>query len=106
MTTDASHPAGITLATRVAASERQVSCDLAEEVVVLSLEDGAYYGMNVVAARVWQLVHTPCTVGAVCETLLEEFEGVTAEECEREVVAFVGRLVGWGLVTVEGSTAR
>ena len=92
--------AAITARTWVAASGEQVSCDLADEAVVLSLRDGAYYGMNEVAARVWQLIQRPVSVAAVRDTLLGEYEGVSPDQCEREVVTLLARLADWELVKV------
>ena len=84
----------------VAVSSEQVSCDLAGEAVVLSLRDGAYYGMNPVGARVWQLIQKPVAVSAVRDALLGEYGDVTADQCEREVVMLLTQLADWDLVQV------
>ena len=41
---------GLSLETTVVASPQQVSCDVANEAVLLSMRDGEYYGLNEVAA--------------------------------------------------------
>lgn len=97
----ASHPsiAELRACSSVVASAEQVSCDLFDEAVVLSLRDGAYYGMNPVAARVWQLVQQPTHLSALCDALLAEYD-VPADQCEREVMALLRQLVEWKLVEV------
>lgn len=85
----------------VVASRDQVSCDLAGETVLLSLRTGTYHGLNEVATRVWALLDQPRTVASLCETLLDEYEGVTPEQCEREVLALVEQLSAWGLVELQ-----
>src|SRR2546427_11651852 len=46
----------------VVAGKEQISCNLAEEAVVLGLKAGVYYGLNSVAARIWNLIQEPKTV--------------------------------------------
>jgi hypothetical protein len=87
----------ITLDATVVAAEEQVSCDLADEAVVLNIRDGVYYGLDPVAARVWTLLRTPLTVAAIRDVLLTEFD-VDADRCTRELMAFLDQLVGCGLV--------
>jgi coenzyme PQQ synthesis protein D (PqqD) len=88
---------GITLDATVVAAEEQVSCDLADEAVVLNIRDGVYYGMDPVAARVWTLVQTPRTVAELRDDLLKEFD-VDEARCTRELMAFLEQLTAWGLV--------
>jgi hypothetical protein len=84
----------------VVASSEQVACDLDGEVVILSLRNGAYYGLDPVATRIWALVERPRAVSSVCEVLLAEYEGVSAEQCLSEVLALLTDLQSWGLITV------
>ena len=66
MSTNGSLP----LSARVRARVEQVSCELGDEAVILNLEDGAYYGLNEVAARVWKIVQEPRTVGEIRDALM------------------------------------
>src|SRR3954470_2490082 len=86
--------------TVVRASPQQVSCDIANEAVLLSMSDGEYYGLNEVAASIWQLIQEPRTVLEVRDALLVEFEGVGAQECEQAVVSFLREMIALNLVTV------
>jgi hypothetical protein len=78
-----------------------VACDLEDEVVVLSLADGTYYGLDPVGARVWSLLQAPQTVAAIRDVLLEEYSGVDADQCTRDLVALLEQLVEWNLAEVE-----
>lgn len=71
----------------------------ARELAVMSVEQGAYYGLNEVAARIWQLVDQARSVESICAALLAEYD-IEAERCEREVVACLEALVAEGLVRV------
>lgn len=82
-------------------SSDQVSCDLAGEVVVLSLRNGAYYGLDPVAARIWELLAERRTVTKLCDMLVGEYDGVEAERCREDVRAFLQDLKRWDLIDVE-----
>lgn len=88
------------LETRVVVSSKQISCDLADEAVVLNLEDGIYYGLNPVASCVWGLVQKPRTIRELREALLSEFD-IEESICTRDLIDLIGQLKRWGLVEVE-----
>jgi hypothetical protein len=68
-----------------------------EEVVMMSVPAGRYYGLNAVASRIWELLETPKTIAQVCAQISEEFE-VDAQTCEAEVLKFVQDLLDNGIV--------
>jgi hypothetical protein len=68
-----------------------------EEAVMLSVVAGRYYGLNAVAARVWELLESPKTIAQLCAQIYEEFE-VDAQTCEAEVLKFVDALIDNGIV--------
>jgi hypothetical protein len=68
-----------------------------EEVVMMSVTAGRYYGLNAVASRIWELIETPRTIAQVCAQICEEFE-VDAQTCEAEVLKFLQDLVDNGIV--------
>ncbi len=83
---------------RVTRADRLISAELVDgELVVLSLKDGMYYGLNAVGARVWRLLEEPRTVGEVQQRLVEEFR-VDSDRCSREVDELLTDLIGLGLV--------
>jgi Coenzyme PQQ synthesis protein D (PqqD) len=87
--------------TIVVAAKDQVSCDLGGESAILSLKNGVYYSLDPVGARVWKLIEQPCTVRAVRDALLEEYD-VEAECCETDLQELLGRLLAEGLIEVRG----
>ena len=73
-------------------SQEQISCELSGEVVVLSLRNGEYFGLNPVAASIWTLIQSPRTVREVRDELLEQFGGITPEQCALEVLTLLEEL--------------
>ena len=85
----------------VVASPQQVSCDIADEAVLLSMSDGEYYGLNEVAASIWKLVQHPRTVAEVRDALLAEYYEIDSAQCEEAVVTFLNEMIALNLVTVD-----
>ncbi len=90
--------ASISLESSVVASPKQVSCEMADEVVILSLRTGEYYGLNPVAATMWNLLQQRRTVSELRDALLDEYSGVTQEQCAREVLEVLAEMVDLELV--------
>lgn len=68
--------------------QRDLSQDFSkvdEEVVMLSLKNGAYYALNKVASRIWELIEKPREVSDIVEILLKEYE-VDEDTCARETL--------------------
>jgi hypothetical protein len=84
----------------VVASDDQVSCELQGEMVVLSLREGEYYGLNSVAAAVWTHIETPQTVVSIRDALLEEFSGVSEEQCTHELLTLLQELAAMELIRI------
>ncbi len=85
----------------VVAARDQVSSDLGgEEVGILDLKAGVYYGLDDVGARIWNLLQEPKSVSEIRDVLLEEYD-VEADRCERDLLALLQRLADEGLVEVE-----
>jgi hypothetical protein len=83
----------------VVATSGNISCQLEEDLVILHLGEGMYYGLNSVGARIWELIQEPRTVNAVRAQLLEEYD-VEPDECTRELGAILVEMADKGLVEV------
>jgi len=68
-----------------------VATSIDGEVVMMSIENGAYYGLDFIASRIWELIASPCQVAKLIETLMLDFE-VERSSCERDVVKFLQEL--------------
>jgi len=70
-----------------------------QETVLLSIANSNYYGMDPVAGRIWALIEQPISVTALLDVLRDEYD-VGADECRRDVMAFLGRLQEERLIDV------
>ncbi len=89
----------ITTADRIVRSDEPVWSPAGDEVVMLSVAKGKYYGLNDIAAAVWERIERPIGVGALCDSLQRSFK-VSREECEADVVAFLEQLLAKGLIRI------
>ena len=76
-----------------------VSADLADEVVMLHLQSGVYYGLDAVGVRIWEMIQEPRTVSEIRSTILEEFD-VAPDRCQQEMLAFLQDLAVHDLIQV------
>lgn len=90
----------LTLDSTVVASTSLVSADIGdEEVILLHLANGFYFGLQDVSARVWRLAQSPITVREIESILLEEYE-IDSKRCHEEVLRLLHDLIDEGLVEV------
>ena len=84
---------------RVVLSRDQVSCDLAGDAAIVNLNNGVYYGLDAVGARVWNLMREPITFAQLLDTLLTIYE-VDRSTLESDIRTFVHQLAALGLVEI------
>lgn len=89
----------IDLATTIRRNADIMHTELGDEVVMMDIDAGAYFGLDVVGARIWSLVEQPATLSAVVDQLLTEFD-VDRAQCESSVREFAGELVEQGILDV------
>lgn len=93
----------IAVTTVVTHGDEQVAAEIDGEVVMMSLEQGNYYGLDSVGSRIWTLLQQPQVVSAVCDILQQEFV-VDRATCECDVLEFLNRLAAEKLIRVVNET--
>jgi len=90
----------LTLDSIVAPVEEQVSCELGGEVVILNLRNSEYFGLNPVAAWIWERLPGGARARDVRDAVLEEYPEVSEEECTRDLLELLAALLDAELVLV------
>ena len=93
----------LTQETIIRRSDALLSTSLGEDVVMMDVEQGAYYGLEAVAAHIWALTEQPLSVGSLCERLVTEYQ-ISPEQCQQEVVAFLAELLNRHIVQIHTQT--
>jgi len=70
------------------------------EVVMLSIENSEYYGMDKVGSRIWELLEQPLSFKELVAKLTEEYE-VSEQQCADDTMAFLKKLTDKKLVLIE-----
>ena len=85
---------------RIILASDLLSREIDNELVILNLRDGIYYGLEDVGARVWSLLQKPVTFAVIRETLLAEYS-VDRDRCDEDLRRLLADLETRGLIVVE-----
>ena len=92
-------PGRVPLEASVVATERQLSTTLADEVIILGLDDSMYYGLSGTGARIWELLQTPHTIDEIVTTITGEFD-VDRARVEADLDLLLADLQSRGLIAI------
>lgn len=67
------------------------------EAVLLSLDEGCYYGLDELGTRIWKLLDQDLDNEQVVAAIVEEYD-VTPEQARRDLDRFLGDLEQSGLI--------
>jgi hypothetical protein len=70
------------------------------EVVMLSVENSEYYGMDKVGSRIWELIEQPLTLKSIVTKLMEEYN-VTEQQCHKDTLSFLNKLLEKRLIIIK-----
>ena len=77
---------------------------MGDEVMVLDLNSGTYYGLDDLGARIWSLIEQPASLASIREAILAEYEN-DSETCDRDLRAFLTQMQSAGLVEVGNASS-
>jgi hypothetical protein len=89
----------IQLDTTITQAQDLLSNNLDDEIVMMNIEKGAYYGLDAIASHIWTLIETPISVSDLCDALLPSFD-VDLETCRQDVLAFLHRMHKLGTIVL------
>lgn len=89
----------LSLQSRLVLSRDQVSCDLAGEAAIVNLQNGVYYGLDPIGARVWNLMRESVTLAQLVDLLLADY-AVDRLTLESDMRRFLRQLAEQGLVEI------
>ena len=90
--------------TVVWASDTVLASPLGGEVVLLEPEEGIYYSLNEVGARIWDIIRDPVAVDSICRRISEEYD-VDLERCHADVLELLTELLDHGLAETHPPSA-
>lgn len=76
-----------------------VTSKIDDEIVMMSIEKGEYYGLDETGTYIWEMIENPVTVENLVQHLMKEFE-VETEQCQNDTLDFLNDLHEKGLLIV------
>jgi Coenzyme PQQ synthesis protein D (PqqD) len=58
----------------VAWSGKQLAAEIHNEVVLMDVERGCYYGLDDIGSEIWRAVENPVAVHSLCQSLAEKYK--------------------------------
>lgn len=74
-----------------------LSVNLGEEIGLMNVEKGNYYGMGETGSSIWKIIEEPHSIKKVIEKLLLEYN-VDENVCKEHVFEFINRLLDEELI--------
>ena len=84
----------------VVRSRELVSSEIDDEIVMMSIENGKYYGLNEVGSCIWRMLEKPHSVADIIKQILLDYE-VDPAACEEDVMRFLRQLDDDNILEIE-----
>jgi hypothetical protein len=80
-------------------SREPIGAEVADGLVMLSLQEAKYFSLNATGAAIWRRLETPIQLSQLCDEIAGEFN-VGPERCVSAVTTFVAKLIDFRVVAV------
>jgi hypothetical protein len=71
-----------------------------DDLMMLNVEQGAYYSLDSIGAEIWKMLEQPATVQALVDQLLQRYK-VAPGQCQADVLAFLQEMHKNGMIVVK-----
>jgi len=86
-----------TLGRALVVNESVVYAELDDEAVLLNVDTGFYFGLNVIGTEIWNLLKQGASEGEIVSSLAAEYD-VEPAQLRLDVTEFMNTMAGQGLV--------
>ena len=83
--------------------DRQLSTNLAGEIVILDIEAGLYFGLSDVGVVIWEAMRTPITIAEIVDRVVRAYD-VSSSTAAADTIELVTELCNRGLVEIDPAT--
>ena len=94
----ATTPVSLTDQSRVQRQQNVLQAEVDDETVLMSIESGAYFGLNGIGSEIWRRLDEPVAIGDVIAGLSRDFEG-DPDTISAHVLEFLSGLDRKGLIS-------
>ena len=86
---------------KLAPSDDAIASPVGDETVILHMKNGAYYGLDAVGTRIWELLKEGHSPAAICARMADEYD-VAPDVLEADVRRLLGELEASEIVADSG----
>ena len=83
--------------TKFIRTRKIIAADMDGDIALMSVENGAYYGLGKIETAIWNALAEPLTIAELIEKLCQRFE-VTATQCEQDIQPFLSDMLAENLI--------
>lgn len=85
---------------RIILNQELLQSEIDGETIMMSIDNGKYYGLNTVASRIWELLKSEPLFSEILDTLTAEYN-VEREKCASDTQEFLNHLIENKLIKIE-----
>jgi len=85
---------------KIVLNQELLQSEIDGETIMMSIDNGKYYGLNTVASRIWEIIKTEPLFSELINTLISEYE-IDEEKCKIETISFLEKLLENNLIKIE-----
>lgn len=86
------------LSTKLKRSDEVIASKMDDEVVMMSVEQGMYFGLDPIAADIWDVLESKKTVKEIIEAMVKKYD-VDKATCKKDVLQFLRQMQKNNLVS-------
>lgn len=84
---------------RIVIAQHVVARKVGDEIALLDLDNGTYFGLNEMGSRIWELIADGKSLSEICDLLLAEFD-VVRDILDADVRELARELNAKGLIRI------
>ena len=85
--------------TNIAVNADHLVAELGDDLVIMSVQTGSYYGLDAVGVSVWKRLEQPCNFADLVAHVLDRFD-VDAASAEKDLTVLLNEMRAEGLVSI------
>lgn len=89
----------------VVRSDDFITSTVDDELVMMSLKKGIYYGLDAIGSQIWEHIAEPISINALCHKLTDQYE-VDSAQCQEDVLAFLNEMLNENMIHVVSQSAE
>jgi hypothetical protein len=93
----------LTLNSIIQRNPEVISAEADQELIMVSIASGHYYGLSDVARQIWDAIERPKRISDLVRDLTASYR-VDVSTCEYETLVFLGALLEEGLIKVKNES--